>query len=498
LTWSFILFEFSHDRAKANIGSATAIFQATKIFFLQSDLAPGGCAMLPSASSLLYKGSIFILAVVAFLFWVFAAAAAQGGPGPSIREAEETVLSHAGSPDATMVSDGRGNFYGAIAGETYPYGAIFELSRNPAGNWTTSILYNFTGGADGSYPDAPLVMDSAGNLYGTASGGGEEDPNTYCGAWPQYFLGCGVVFELSSSNGIWTEKTLYTFQGVTDGMTPEAALTLRDGRIYGTTVEGGDGNSESCCAFGGGTVFELVPNSSGAWTEHVIYRFPATFDGSGNQPGYPKSNLIVDTDGNLYGTAAIGSTDPNLESCCGLVYELSPSRTGWSFSALYNFTNADGNYPMGNLAVDADGNLFGTTTDGGPEGVGVAFEVSPGPQGFTETLLHDFGIGTDGSLPYSGLTRDSRGNLYGTTVYGGGLGICGNPGFNLNYCGTVFALVENANSGSWNEIILYRFDGKAGGSNPGIGVTIDGIGRLIGGAASGKSTGAGVIFELSP
>jgi hypothetical protein len=209
-------------------------------------------------------------------------------------------------------------------------------------------------------------------------------------------------------------------------------------------------------------------------------------------PSYPNSNVVFDKNGNLYGTTYYGETNHTCDGVsCGVLYEMTSSARGWTFSVLLNFGLARGENPCGNLVIDDQGNLYGTTEGGGPTFQGVAFEASPGATGWTEAVLHAFGADMDDGVgPLAGLARDSRGNLYGSTAGGG------EPDCNSYDCaGTVFALTSAAD-GSWKETILHRFPGGTDGAVPMAGVTLK-EGNLFGVTAFGGSNNAGVAFELS-
>jgi hypothetical protein len=189
-------------------------------------------------------------------------------------------------PQANLTADAAGNLYGTTSeGGKFGYGAIFELAHGRNGTWSQSVLYSFTGGADGSFPVAGLVFDNAGDLYGTTAYGGTSGQQ--CNE-PVY-AGCGVVFELSpGTGGKWTENVLHRFAGYpNDGQSPFASLIFDDaGNLYGTTEGGGVYNRYD----GGGTVFELTPRSDGTWTEKTLYSFTGGADGA-----TPKANLIFDS-----------------------------------------------------------------------------------------------------------------------------------------------------------------------------------------------------------
>ncbi len=313
-----------------------------------------------------------------------------------------------------------------------------------------TALYSFTGGADGGFPFAGVIRDSAGNLYGT----------TYFGGASQW----GVVFKLSAAG---QETVLYSFTGRADGGSPEAGV-IRDpaGDLYGTTYIGGPGGGNSSY----GVVFKL--NIAGQYS--ALYTFPPPADGA-----FPYAGVIRDSGGNLYGTTSLGGV-----ANAGVVYEVHP--TGRQ-RVLYTFTGgADGSNPQGGVVRDRDGNLYGTTPYGG-SGAGVVYEVNKAGE---ETVLYTFTGGADGRIPYAGVIRDKAGNLYGTTTYGGTSGK-----------GVVFKLAPPAGpGGAWTETVLYAFTGGADGGNPyGSGVVLDRAGNLYGTTTFGPGTyGPGVVYKLSP
>jgi uncharacterized repeat protein (TIGR03803 family) len=321
------------------------------------------------------------------------------------------------------------------------------------------VLYNFLG-VNGTYPMAGLTFDAAGNLYGTTFGGGTSD--------------AGTVFELTpAAGGTWTEKVLHNFSHGSDGGKPAAGLIFDGaGNLYGTTFGGGTSDA--------GTVFELTPAAGGTWTETVLHNF-----GSGTDGVYPQSGLIFDAAGNLYGTTFGGGTYGG-----GTVFELTPAAGGtWTEQVLHNFqigTGADGHGPYAGLTFDATGNLYGTTNEGGTYGVGTVFKLTPAAGGtWTETVLHNFGSGTDGFNPAAGLIFDGAGNLYGTTYNGG------TPGY-----GTLFELTPAA-GGTWTEQVLHNFGSGTDGTNPVAGLIFDATGNLYGTTTAGGSNGGGTVFRFN-
>jgi uncharacterized repeat protein (TIGR03803 family) len=302
-----------------------------------------------------------------------------------------------GSPSSGLTFDAAGNLYGTTFAGGTGSGVVYELSPSGSG-WTETVLYTFTGGADGARPIAGVIFDPAGNLYGAAEQGGST---TNC------VQGCGVVFKLSpSSGGAWTESVIHTFQG-SDGSIPIGGLTLHSGALFGTTYNGG--------AFNIGTVFELKRVASG-WNYQLIHTFADGY--------FPEASVIFDTAGNLYGTAYAGGTHGG-----GVAFEMKPGGGGiWGFRVLHNFSGFnDGNFPLAPLIMDSAGSLYGTAFDGGvitqcqDNGCGLVFKLTPGAGGsWAETVLHTFTGSPDGQAPELGaLIFDSAGNLYGTTTAGG-------------------------------------------------------------------------------
>jgi len=311
---------------------------------------------------------------------------------------------------------------------------IFGMAYPPSTPPTFSVLHTFTGGADGAQPWASLILDPAGNLYGTAAAGGTGDCS-YLGA-----TGCGTIFQLKPHGTSYTFSPLYSFQGGEDGEFPARPLTRGpNGTYYGTTTSGGEGT----CSFDGvsecGTVFNAGPTA---------------------QP--PRTPLLE-----------------------------------FRESVLYRFTGgSDGGNPFSTVVFDQAGNIYGTTSSGGANGLGSVFELTPAGGGtYTETVLYSFAGGSDGANPYDGMTFDTAGNLYGTTLYGGGSTVC------QTGCGTVFKL--SPSGGGWTESVIYRFQGSSSdGQYPTAGVVIDSAGNLYGNTNSPPlgqgGNGGNYVYELSP
>jgi uncharacterized repeat protein (TIGR03803 family) len=398
-------------------------------------------------------------------------------------------------PEAGLVMDPAGNLYGTTtSGGANGFGSVFRLTPNSGGRWTESVLYNFcslTNCADGETPVAGLIFDTAGNLYGTTTGGGNA--GSVCGSDR-----CGVVFELTpNANGSWTESVLYTFCAVgncVDGATPYADLIFdAAGNLYGTTSGGG---SAKACPSSCGVVFKLIPKSSGSWTESVLYNFCSRTHCVDGIPHV--SSLIFDGAGNLYGTTGGGGAKG-----AGTVFELKPNSDGsWSESVLYSFCSryfcADGTLPWSSPIFDQKGNLYGTTVGGGRGrigcigGCGTIFELTPNRDGsWQEKVLHAFKA-TDGAAPVAGLIFDVAGRLYGTTVFGTKSSSC-----NGGSCGVVFKLALNA-KGRWNETVLHRFYGHPEGW-PSAALVFDPAGNLYSTTTYGGARRTfGSVFEITP
>ncbi len=304
---------------------------------------------------------------------------------------------------------------GTLYGTTYATGdggccgTVFHLKPLPAdpksalAPWAETVLYRFAGPPnDGREPQGDLTFDSAGNIYGTTVSGGSAD--------------AGTIYELTPSGGGWTETPLYSALNNSNGGNPWGGV-VRDklGNLYGVFNSTGLG--------GFGAVYELSPSGPG-WTEQVIYAFRIS-DG-----GNPQGGLISDASGNLYGTTTVFGPAGG-----GTAFELTPVNGGFTFSTLYGF-GAPGGGPEEKLSMDAAGNLYGTTYGGGAYFYGSVFKLTPSGGGWKYTSLHDFCAGglpcSDGAHPISGIVIDANGNLYGTTSRGGGNGCFGYG------CGVIF------------------------------------------------------------
>jgi uncharacterized repeat protein (TIGR03803 family) len=351
---------------------------------------------------------------------------------------------------------------------------VMAMADTNAVAQTESVLHNFNPiGTSAAFPGSSLIFDAAGNLYGTSGSGS----NTTCGT-----DGCGTAFELSPKvGGGWGVKVLHSFDNNgKDGYQTSAPLILdAAGNLYGTTVMGG--------SHGGGTVFELLPKTGGGWTERVLHNFSSSNTADG---AFPYGGLILDAAGNLYGTTQGGGTYND-----GTVFKLTPSGNSWTETVLYSFNpnNRGPYFPYAGLIFDSAGDLYGTTVGGG-DGYGTVFELSSASGGaWTATVLHSFDpFGNDGSYPYGGLTLDAVGNLYGATLQGG------NSGCNGFGCGTVFELTPSA-GGTWTEAVLHSFGTGTDGQAPSaVTLTMDSSGNLYGTTSLGGSYSYGTAFELAP
>lgn len=366
------------------------------------------------------------------------------------------------NPYAGLIHDAKGNLYGTTrgGGASGP-GTAFALSKTGK----ETVLYSFTGGADGAYPLAGLFRDSKGSLYGTTEG---TLAGNNCSGYA-----CGNVFKLSKAG---KETVLHTFcseKNCTDGFFPFAGL-IQDakGNLYGTTELGG--SSTICSGYGCGVVFKL----SKTGVETVLHSF-CVQSGCADGAIPPVGSLIQDAKGNLYGTTNQGGAYG-----WGTVFKL--SSTGKE-KVLYSFKGgSDGSNPFAGVIQDAKGNLFGTTYSGGAYNAGTVFKLSKTGQ---ETVLYSFkGGDTDGANPSGGVSQDNQGNLYGTTYYGGASG-----------AGTVFKVSKTG-----PETVLHSFEGgDTDGANPSGGVFQDSKGNLYGTTQAGGGTGCdnygcGVVFKLTP
>jgi uncharacterized repeat protein (TIGR03803 family) len=369
---------------------------------------------------------------------------------PSSAEAQtykDTVLySFAGTPDgespvAGVARDTAGNFYGTTnTGGTFGMGTVFKLATTGV----ETVLHDFAGGADGQLPYGGVILGSNGNLFGTTSFGGASDK--------------GTIFEVNPVSG--KSKIIYNFSGGSDGSLPYAGLVSdAEGNLYGTTLEGGDPSCNS--PQGCGTVFKASMNGA----ETVLYSF------TGPDGERPQDSLILDSKHNLYGTAELGGSSGD-----GVVFEVTLAGVE---TVLHNFAGgADGTRPLGSLVRDSEGDLYGTTSMGGSSLSGIVFEVDTSNN---ETVLYSFLGESDGQYPYAGLARDSEGNLYGTTIFGG-----------ADTLGVVFELDT-----AGKETVLHSFSGSDG-EYPVASLLMDAKGDIYSTTELGGAHGMGEVFKLTP
>jgi uncharacterized repeat protein (TIGR03803 family) len=363
--------------------------------------------------------------------------------------------------DTDLETDGAGNIYGTtVLGGDFGSGTVFQISPTPNG-WVHTLLYSFTGGADGGEPYKGVTLDRDGNLYGTAVTGGSGS----CEG------GCGVIYKLINRKGTWTQKVIHAFTGGDDGSGPGSRVTVdRAGNVYGMTPTGG--------AFGLGTIYHIRPPSSVASSFNVIHAFTGGADGSSGSAG-----RMILHDGHLYGAATTGGSNGS-----GVVFELTLRPLGgWDFRTIYTFQGQpDGSFPYGALLFDGSGNVYGTTYYGGANGIGAVYKLSPQPVGeWTEEVIYSFQEGTDGNSPISNLVFDKAGNLYGTTSEGG-LG-----------SGAIFKLSPGG-AGNWTETIVHAFAGPPDGGFSYNGMVVDVLGNFYGATVHGGENDDGCVYKFTP
>ncbi len=425
---------------------------------------------------------ISLIILVAVL--VFAGSAFANGPNGQVLHRFQGT--DGANPYGNLISDSAGNLYGTTEymGVSF-YGTVFELSPPTqfGDPWTLTTLYSFHNNGDGARPTDGLIFDSKGNLYGTTS-------DSAAG-------GYGEIFQLSppaTKGGAWTETVLYHFQGGTDGAYPQGGLIADEqGNFYGATET---------------SVFEFSPpaGSGGAWTFTLLHDFTSrTSDGWSAQDG-----LVRDQAGNLYGTTIWGGYEGNPdcgEDGCGTAFEVSPPAApggAWTEQVIHTFGmgGGDGINPEGGLALDAKGNLYGTTYSGGKNYGGIAFRLAPPSQAggaWTETVIHDFSYSIyDGAAPIATMILDPEGNLYGTTMFGGNH--CRSDGAYYG-CGVVYKLSPVDRDGTaWHESLLYFFQtGRYAAKQPAASLLFDNYGNLYGTTVyGGGEEQRGTIFRIVP
>jgi len=300
---------------------------------------------------------------------------------------------------ARVVFGPDGHLYGTSeVGGTYGYGSVFKLTpqvgpcRDAACYWTVNDLHDFGSGTDGTKPyRGDLIWDQQGNIYGTTLDGGAA--------------GYGTVYELTPSGNGYSESVLHNFPGPDGVFLGSGVIFDKKGNLFGAAYQGGTND--------GGIIFELTYVPGAGWTEQTLYKFQIASDGAN-----PLGGLIFDAAGNLYGTTSQGGSGGG-----GTVFELSPSGETWTYKVLHSLTVGQQYYgSWATLSMDGAGNLYGTTVTGGVYGRGNVFKLSNTANGWVYTSLHDFTGDTDGWSPYSNVTIDIDGTLYGTTAGGGDKG----------------------------------------------------------------------------
>jgi uncharacterized repeat protein (TIGR03803 family) len=375
------------------------------------------------------------------------------------------------NPFASAAVSSGGVLYGTtFYGGTSGYGTVFALTP-PAqsGPWTESVLYSFSGGADGANPYAGLTVGSGGTLYGATTYGGRG--------------GVGTVFMLTppAPGGAWTESVLFSFTG-SDGANPYASLALAtNGVLYGVTSLGGTSDA--------GAIFMLTPPgiSGGAWTEAVLYNFTDGADG-----GFPYGGLTLASNGVLYGTTNFGGAS----SVYGTVFKLVPPASGgdWTLTTLHSFSGVDGGNPFAPMVITSNGVLYGTTAGGVGASFGTVFKLTPPTSGsvWTEAVLYRFSGGSVGGHPRGAVSVGPGGVLYGTTTAGGN-----ETGYSGN--GTLFQLTPPTESGgAWTPSVLHTFTGGADGAYPNGALVPTASGTYYATTLSGGANGNGTVFSLIP
>jgi len=397
-------------------------------------------------------------------------------------------------PAGGVVFDKQGNLYGV----TSDGGGVYQLAppAKQGGAWTETVLYVFKGNSegDGATPEGGLVIDAAGNLYGTTAYGGTGDCVLLGTS-----VGCGTVYELSppaQKGGAWTETVLYSFPTAKQGYFPWGSLVFDGaGNLYGATDFGG-GKGTTCDPYYQycGTVFKLSPpkTKGGKWKEKVLHSFAGGTDGAN-----PNGGLALDSKGAIYGTTYAGGSGD-----WGTAFELKPpTQMGgvWMEKVLHRFQGSqDGVNPAAGLTFGNDGNLYGTTLTGGTSGGGgTVFRLTPPLKKsgtWRKAIVYGFKANGDGLDLESPVVFDSNGNIYGTALDSGG-----------SYYGTVFQLrPPKQKGGAWTFNLLYGFQAPPDGGQPAAGLVFDKTGKLYGTTTQGGSGtgcdfhGCGTVYEVSP
>jgi uncharacterized repeat protein (TIGR03803 family) len=394
---------------------------------------------------------------------------------------ESLIYSFAGGsdgayPQARILHQPGGTLFGVTlnggANHCGACGTVFRLTPQPGGSFTKDTVYRFRGGRDGDYPAARLWADASGNLFGSTEKGGLSDR--------------GTIFESHPDSSSFITAVIYRFDSRAGGATPEAPLIEdKSGVLYGTTAAGS--SKGMCYDDGCGTAFKLAPQGA-RYLETVMYRFKGGTDG-----GIPMAPLLSDNHGGFFGTTTIGGTSGCEGRGCGTVYELAPSGSTYVEHTLYAFAGlTDGSDPEGGVIEDKDGALYGATVGGGLScpgaGCGIVFKLTPSDSGYQESVLYSFAGSGDGAAPTGHVVMGKQGVIYGTTTLSYGLTPCD--------CGVVFALTPSGSG--YTEQILHAFTGAPNdGDTPYGGVAIDGTsGTLYGTTVKGGADNFGAVYRI--
>jgi uncharacterized repeat protein (TIGR03803 family) len=382
---------------------------------------------------------------------------------------------NAAHPDAPVIVDAQGNLLGTTSGGGNQAcaggcGTVFELVKTNGGYASSPTILVTFDHDNGAAPQASLIADASGNLFGTTRYGGSG-----CGG-----NGCGTVFEIAKTDqGYASAPTTLVRFDLTNGAQPAAGLIFDvDGNLYGTTYGGGS----TACAGGCGTVFKIAKTGQGyASTPTTL----VSFDGTNNAS--PTASLIFDAQGNLFGTTSAGG-NTNCDNGCGTVFEIAKTRSGYAGipTTLVSFDGSSGANPAAGLIFNQKGDLLGTAFSGGPYGLGTVFQIAKTRNGYASlpSTLVSFN-GANGASPFSGLIADARGNLFGTSVGG------------TDYPGTVFELAKTRSGYATTLTILASFNVNGVISAEPTGLVADVQGNLFGPTYFGGASNQGSVYELT-
>ena len=396
---------------------------------------------------------------LALYFLLVCLAKFAGAQTESILYSFQSNATDGSTPMAGLVMDASGNFYGTTySGGSNGTGTLYEISAG-----VESVLESFVapGKSGPENGDSALIFDAAGNLYGT----------TALGGYVQGAQNGGTAFEYTHTSKGPELKFLRAFGGENAPGSPHGAIFDAAGNLWGASLGGGRG--------GCGVIWELLPTTSGAWS--MSQRGDFCFLKVGYAGFDPVGQLAMDASGNFYGATSAGGKGGK-----GTVYQFNPSTNNITY--LVNFNGSDGATPSAGVLLDSLGNLYGTTTAGGSQGMGNVYELSPNGQGgWTETVLFTFS-GSNGQAP-GALTFDASGNLYGTTASGGTFS-----------GGTAFKLSPPASlaTSGWTLTTLWNFGGSGDGRTPVGALILDASGNLYGATQAGGASSVGTVFEIIP